>query len=245
VADSLYRRSDAIIVYGDHVRRALVAVPGVQDVKVFTAGQAVDGTKFTVGSDPTRTRELLFVGRFEPQKGITDLLAAFARVEDTSARLSLIGNGSLEPEVRRHAAADARLEVIGHVPQDELPTRLGRARALILASVTTDDFREPWGLVVNEAMHAGIPVIATDAVGAAAHGLVDDGVTGLVVPERDPEMLGAAMARLLADDALATELGEKGRERVGSYTFDAMAEAFEAAVEYGIGSRSRHEGAAP
>ena len=237
VAEALYRRSDAIIVYGDHVRRALVAVPGVEDDKIFTAGQAVDGSKFTVRSDPGRTRELLFVGRFEAQKGIDDLFAAFALVEDASARLSLIGNGSLEPQVRQRAALDPRLEIIGHVPQDELPARLARARALVLPSVTTEDFREPWGLVVNEAMHAGLPVIATDAVGAAAHGLVEDGVTGLVVPERDPETLGAAMARVLADDVFAGELGRKARERVSSYTFEAMADAFEAAVEYGIRRR--------
>ncbi len=235
--EALYRRSDAIIVYGDHIRRALLTVPGIHDAKIFTAQQAVDGSRFNARSNPRLSRELVFVGRFEAEKGIDGLLAAFASVENAGARLSLIGNGSLEPQVRREAASDPRIEVIGHVRQEELPARLARARALVLASITTDDFREPWGLVVNEAMHAGLPVIATDAVGAAAHGLVEDGVTGRVVAEGDPEALASAMTELLADDALAGDLGRRARERVSAYTFEVMADAFEAAVECGIRRR--------
>ncbi len=67
---------------------------------------------------------------------------------------------------------------------------------LVLPSVTTPRFREPWGLVLNEAMAAGTAVVATTAVGAAAGGLVLDGETGLVVPERDHAALAAALDRL-------------------------------------------------
>lgn len=239
--EALYRRSDAIIVYGDHVRRALMAVRGMDDAKIFTAAQSVDGAKFAVRSNVAASRELLFVGRFEAQKGVEDLLGAFALVTDSSARLSLVGNGSLESALRLRAASDPRVEVVGHVPHHDLPDRYAQARGLVLPSVTTTDIREAWGLVVNEAMHAGLPVIATDAVGAAAHGLVENGVTGLVVPERDPKALGAAMAQLLADDARASGLGRQARERVSLYTVEAMADAFEAAVEFAIRRRQRSE----
>ena len=63
----------------------------------------------------------------------------------------------------------------------------------MLPSITTALDKEPWGLVVNEAMHAGLPVVATDAVGAAAGGLVRDGENGFVVPERDADALAAAV----------------------------------------------------
>lgn len=63
-------------------------------------------------------------------------------------------------------------------------------------------FKEPWGLVVNETMNQGVPAIATDAVGAAAGGLVQHGQTGLVVAERDVEALAAALQQLLADPTL-------------------------------------------
>jgi glycosyltransferase involved in cell wall biosynthesis len=241
VTEELYRRADAIVVYGDHVRRALLEVRGVDDAKIFTAGQAVEASRFATATDPGDSRTLLFVGQFEERKGIRDLLSAFALLDDPDARLALVGNGSLEAEIQELASSDARIEVVGHVPQAELPAQYARARALVLPSITTQDFREPWGLVVNEAMHAGLPVIATDAVGAAAAGLVDDGVSGFVVPERTPPALSSAMQRLLSDDELTRSLAAGAVERVSRYTFDAMADAFESAVEYGIRSRRSTE----
>jgi glycosyltransferase involved in cell wall biosynthesis len=237
LTEGLYRQSDAIVVYGEHVRRALLEVSGVDDAKIFTAGQAVEGWKFAPGGDATRSRTLLFVGQFEERKGISDLFAAFALVDDPSARLAVIGNGTLEGEVRRLAAKDPRIEIVGHVPQDGLPAHYAEARALVLPSVTTNDFREPWGLVVNEAMHASVPVIATDAVGAAAGGLVEHGKSGLVVPERSPRALSSAMSQLLSDDVLTGELATGARERVSRFTFDAMADAFESAVDFGLRHR--------
>ena len=62
---------------------------------------------------------------------------------------------------------------------------------LVVPSVPTRTFREPWGLVVNEAMNQGLAVIATDAVGAAAGGLVRDGENGLIVPAGDERALAA------------------------------------------------------
>ena len=65
-----------------------------------------------------------------------------------------------------------------------------------MPSIATRTFREPWGLVANEAMHAGLPVIATDAVGAAAGGLVRHERNGLVVPAGDASALAGAIERL-------------------------------------------------
>jgi len=239
ITESLYRRSDAILVYGDHVRHALTAVRGVQEDKIFTVGQAVDGSRFAVPSDPARSNELLFVGQFEEHKGIDYLIAAFDLVLDPRARLALVGNGSLEADLRQRVATDPRIAVEGHIAQNQMQGRYGRARGLVLPSVTTSKYREAWGLVVNEAMHAGLPVVASDAVGAAAGGLVEDGVTGFVVPERDPVALAAAIAKLYSDDALVSELGRNARERVSHYTFDRMADAFEAAVDHGLRARNR------
>ena len=60
------------------------------------------------------------------------------------------------------------VELVGYRRRTELPAELARARCLVIPSVTTALEREPWGVVVNEAFHAGVPVVATDAVGAAA-----------------------------------------------------------------------------
>ena len=235
----VYRGAGSIVAYGEHVERYLVATADVDPGKVFVAGQAVEPERFTA-VEPLRNGvpEVLFIGQFEERKGLADLLDAFDALDDARARLRLVGNGSLEPEVKRRAALDARVDVVGYLPQERLPETLAGARCLVLPSVTTALDREPWGLVVNEAMHAGVPVIATDAVGAAAGGLVRHEANGLVVPERDPAALTAALRQLTADGQLAARLGDQARRDVARFSHAAMADAFEAAVEHAVATSS-------
>jgi glycosyltransferase involved in cell wall biosynthesis len=79
-------------------------------------------------------------------------------------------------------------------------------------------------------MNRGLPVIATDAVGAAAGGLVRDGHNGVVVPAGDPVALAAALRRLAGDPSLRARLGEAGRADVRAYTHDAWAQGFSRAL---------------
>jgi hypothetical protein len=80
---------------------------------------------------------------------------------------------------------DGTVRFAGYVPSRETRPYYALADLFVLPSITTASFKEPWGLVVNEAFNQGVPVIASDAVGAAAGGLVQSGVNGLIVPERD------------------------------------------------------------
>jgi glycosyltransferase involved in cell wall biosynthesis len=239
LTEHVYHSVEAIVAYGEHIKRFLVAAAGVDPDKVFVAGQAVDAARFTsVRPRYGAPAEILFVGQFEERKGIADLLAAFASLpEAPGRRLRLVGNGSLERVVRAAALADPRIEVVGYRGQEDLPGELARSRCLVLPSITTELDREPWGLVVNEAMHAGVPVVATDAVGAAAGGLVVDGRNGFVVPERAPAALAAALRRVVADPGLAERLGGRAREDVERFNYGAMADAFEGAIEHAIAVR--------
>lgn len=240
--ESLYRDADAIVAYGEHVRSYVLQVPGVDAEKVFVAGQAVDAAPFAAvrpGFD-TDVAEILYVGQFEDRKGIEFLLDAFTilRNEGVAARLRLIGNGSLEDEIRVRTAASDAIEIVGHVPQEKLPAQLARARCLVLPSITTDLDREPWGLVCNEAMHAGLPVVASDAVGAAAGGLVRDRWNGFVVPEQDSRSLASALRRLVQDAHLAGDMGARARSDAAAFDHGRMADGFEAAVEHAVVARS-------
>jgi glycosyltransferase involved in cell wall biosynthesis len=237
VTEALYRNVDAIVAYGDHVKRFLTEVPGVGPEKIFVAGQAVEPGRFT-SVEPRRdgaAAEVLFIGQLKEYKGVMPLLDAWDRVRAESeapARLRLVGSGPLEADIRARVEGRDDVEVVGYVPQEELPGHMARARCLVLPSVTTALDREPWGLVVNEAMHAGLPVVASDAVGAAAHGLVDEGRNGFVVPERDPGPLASALRRMVEDAELAARMAAAAREDVKAFDYERMATGFESAVEH-------------
>jgi glycosyltransferase involved in cell wall biosynthesis len=233
---AVYRAADAVVVYGTHVERHLTTSEGVDAAKIFVAGQAVSGAGLHAVAPERSFPSILFIGQLEKRKGIRDLLSAFSRLP-ADARLRIVGSGSLERVVRDAARSDHRIEVVGHVPQTRLPDEFSRARCLVLPSVTTAMDREPWGLVVNEAMTSGLPVVSTDAVGAAAGGLIVDGRNGFVVPEQDTAALAAALRRLISDPRLAAELGAQARIDVASYTFPRMAEAFSMAIDYALAGK--------
>jgi glycosyltransferase involved in cell wall biosynthesis len=237
---TVYRRVGAIVVYGEHVKRFLVEAEGVDPSKIFVAGQAVDPRRFEA-VEPARngTPTAIFIGQLKEYKGVLTLIDAWKRLEPGFARLRVVGNGPLENALRERIGDREDIELVGYVPQEGLPAELTRANLMVLPSETTDMKREPWGLVTNEAMHAGLPVIASSAVGAAAHGLVQDGRNGLVVPERDAEALAGALRRLLEDGDTAARLGAQAREDVRAFTYERMADAFLAAVEHAIVSRRR------
>lgn len=184
---TVYRQADTLVVYGEHVRRFLVDEEDIESSKIFVAGQAVDGERFERAAAARAGRnwnpEAIYVGQLEVRKGVDHLLQAFSRINDPTIRLSIVGDGSLRAEIERRSASDPRIELHGYVPQAQLPDRLAQACCLVVPSITTQTDREPWGLVVNEAMHCGIPVVASDAVGAAMGGLVEHEANGLVVKE--------------------------------------------------------------
>jgi glycosyltransferase involved in cell wall biosynthesis len=252
----LYRTADAVVTYGPHVS-AYVSARGARNV--YVAPQAVDNTfwsapevappRWPVGGSGARngdgggrsdrleqaTVKFLFVGRPAREKGLRVLTEAWRTtgLQPPPAALVLVGAGSNPPWVRAGGAAgdiqDGMLRM-DPVPPVELRSLYAACDALVVPSIATPTFREPWGLVVNEAMNRGLPVIASDAVGAAAGGLVRDGHNGVVVPAGDRDALAAAIDRLAAEPALRARLGEAGAQDVRAYTYDAWAKGFSAAL---------------
>lgn len=236
VTRHIYRHADAVVAYGEHVRRFVASIRG-RDDDVFVAPQSVEPELFArhvSGAEVERFRHehelgegplVLYVGRLIPEKGVELLLDAWAQ-RPPSATLVLIGDGPVAARAR--AASGVRL--LGAMPRPALPAAYAASELAVLASVPTPRFREPWGLVCNEAMHQGRPVVASDSVGAVAGGLVRDGETGLVVPSGDQRALVGAIDRLLGDAALRDRLGEAARQAVSPYTYEAMAGAFDRAL---------------
>ncbi len=214
----LARESDRIIAtcsdevfellrMGAELRRVAVVPCGV-DLELFRP----DGP---VARRDRRRARLLVVSRLVERKGIDDAIAAIA---DLAAAELLIAGGppserlDADPEARRLAALARRLGVrdrvrlLGRVEHQEVPALLRSADAVVCTP-----WYEPFGIMPLEAMACGVPVVAT-AVG----GLVDtvvDGVTGLHVPPRRPDLLADALASLLADPGRLRAFGRAGARR--------------------------------
>ena len=232
---AIYARADAVVTYGPHVTRYVEQYRTAGNV--FEAPQAVDSSVFgrdVSDAEGTAARArmgasgdgflALFAGRLVPEKGIATLLAAWERaVLPPGSALAFAGSG---PE----RVAGRGVHALGPVARNDLPPLYAAADALVLPSIATATFREPWGLVTNEAMHQGTPVIASDAVGAAAGGLVVDGRTGMVVPAGDADALAARLSALAAAPALARRLGDQAREQVAGYTPERWAEGMSRAL---------------
>jgi glycosyltransferase involved in cell wall biosynthesis len=236
----LYRAADAVVTYGPHVS-AYVGARGAGNV--YVAPQSVDDEFWSAAeveppSDPrwpsATACTFVFVGRPDPEKGLGVLLDAWRASGLTAPRAALVLVGGADIP-RRHGSAAAPLAPDGVLALDRLAPRELRdvyaaADVLVVPSIPTRTFLEPWGLVVNEAMSRGLPVIASDAVGAAAGGLVRDGENGLVVPAGDSGALARALARLSGDGALRARMGAAGAAAVRAYSHEAWAEGFSRAL---------------
>ncbi len=168
------------------------------------------------------------MGRLEPEKGIDTLLDAWRAAGLAHARLALAGAGPSADKVASHGGA---VRSLGYVAPPQLPALYAAADALVLPSVATATFKEPWGLVVNEAMLQQTPVIASDAVGAAAAGLVADDRTGLVFAAGDSAALADRMRRLATDVRLRETLGVRARTAALELDPAAWAHGMRAALD--------------
>ena len=217
----LYRHADAIATYGPHVS-AYVRSKGARQT-VVVAPQSVDNEWWGRQSDAMRRAafQAAFVGRIAREKGSQVLIQAWriSGLSALSAALVLVGGGP----IRARAVATGAVLPEGPRPPGEVRNFYAGSDVVVLPSIPTRDFREPWGLTVNEAFNQGVPVIATDAVGAVAGGLVRHERTGLVVPAGDAVALAAALRRMHDEPALRARLGAAAREAVRAYTHDAWA----------------------
>ncbi|MGZ4203236.1 MAG: glycosyltransferase family 4 protein [Thermoleophilaceae bacterium] len=228
----LYRRADAVVTYGPHVSRYVQERRGRRG-NVFEAPQAVSFEEFSqeippelrrharmhTGAPPDGGFLALFVGRLVPEKGVRVLLDAWRGAGlGEGSLLALAGEGPLLAEVER---AGPDVQALGFVPRDHLPALYAAADVLVLPSVRSETFLEPWGLVVNEAMHQGTPAIVSDAVGAAAGGLVEDGRNGLVAPQGDAAALAARLRSVALNPGLRANLGAAAKEDVSRFTYAA------------------------
>lgn len=198
---------------------------GVRRDRISVVPCGVDAKRFTPGDGHVPGR-LVSVGRLVPRKGFVTAIAAMRALP--GAELVIAGgpsrSGLAGDEHARNllyfadelGVAD-RVRLLGAVSRTDMPALLRSADAVVCTP-----WYEPFGIVPLEAMACGVPVVA-----AAVGGLTDtvvDGVTGRLVPPRDPRALAEALGVLLANPAVRRRLGWAGRDRVRTrYSWDRVA----------------------
>lgn len=215
----VFARSQAFVAASAGGRRLFESY-GVHGERIFISPLCANSTVDWSVSLPTAAAQidLLFSGRFVAVKNPSFFLAVARGVAQRlgrRVRVALLGGGPLEHGVRAEAAAMADLvdaQFTGQVAQAELPAWYARSR-LFLFPTSWD----PWGVVVNEACMAGVPVVVSPHAGAAGE-LIVDGVSGRVLP-LDVESWIAAAADILADAELRERMSAAARQAVAPYSF--------------------------
>ena len=199
-------------------------------------------------SPPARTDRrptVGYVGRLVGWKGVADLVTAVGLLRDrghSRIRCVIAGVGpeeaALREQLRRLGLADA-VELLGWVDHAEVPRLLATLDVAVYPSrIEADGTTEGQGLSVLEAMAAARPVVATRVGGIPDS--ISDGVEGLLVPERSPERLAAAISSLLDDPATASRIGAAARDRaVGTFSRAASARRFDTILTDVAEHRSR------
>jgi glycosyltransferase involved in cell wall biosynthesis len=170
------------------------------------------------GANPDEPPLVLAVGRLIEKKGFADLVRACALLRDRSVdfRCLVVGKGPLAGELAALVGEldlRDRVELAGPQPRESVLELYRRASVVVAPCVVgSDGNRDGLPTVLVEAMAVGVPVVSTDVTGIPE--LVEDGRTGLVVAERDPQALAEAIARVVTDPARGAALARAARDRV-------------------------------
>ena len=235
---------DAFLAIGT-ANRAYYRALGAPEHKIFDVPYTVDNDRFMsaarlnaderaavrqkFGLPPGRP-VVLFASKFMPRKHPDDLVHAMARLRDEGLEASLlfVGSGEMEPALRSLVVnynLGGSVFFGGFVNQAELPRIYAASDVFVLPAEN-----EPWGLIVNEVLCAGVPVIVAEEVGCVPD-LVHDGQNGLLVKAGDITSLTAAVRRLLVDDNARVAMGQKGLAMIQDWNYERCRRGVVAAVE--------------
>ncbi|MEP7244805.1 MAG: glycosyltransferase family 4 protein [Gammaproteobacteria bacterium] len=235
-----YRFVDGFLAIGSNNRDYYRAL-GVPSHKIFDVPYAVDNDRFIAPSSGDHRASLrrkyrlpddqpivLYASKFIQRKHPDDLIRAMAMLRDRGciAALFMVGSGVMEQELRDLARSLGLTNVTfaGFVNQREMPDIYSVADVFVLPSDN-----EPWGLVINEVMCAGLPVVVSDEVGCVAD-LVKDGVNGYHAKVGDPLSLAKAVGKLLASRDARAAMGAASLRIIRQWSYDQCLQGMKAAV---------------
>jgi colanic acid/amylovoran biosynthesis glycosyltransferase len=208
--DEKFRRASFVRCISDFCRsQAMIFAPPECWDRLHVIHCGVDPGQFGMRDHSGQGRRLLFVGRLSAVKGVLVLLHAMARLRRrfTDVVLTLVGDGPDRGRIERTVEAlelKEHVALLGYRSTEEVRELLVHADVFVLPS-----FAEGVPVVLMEAMASGVPVVASRIAGIPE--LVEDGVSGVLVPPANSDALARAITRLLEDPSLRRRLAERGR----------------------------------
>jgi glycosyltransferase involved in cell wall biosynthesis len=253
VMRALYNILDGVLAIGS-ANAAFYRTIGVPEKRIFMMPYAVDNARFTaesclMGAERKALRAalgveddrpiILYAGKFQARKRPDNLLHAAARLnrEGCLFHIAMVGSGELESELRALAAqlGMSNVHFPGFFNQKALPRTYAACDVFVLPSEN-----EPWGLAINEAMCAGLPIIASSEIGCVPD-LVRDGVNGRTFAAGDTISLAGALRPLLDDRELRRKMGHSSRDIIARWSYAECREGLRAALaSVGLVSRCAH-----
>jgi glycosyltransferase involved in cell wall biosynthesis len=239
---AFYRRLSGALAIGS-ANAAFYRAMGMPEERIFSMPYAVDNARFTEGSrlsDEQRKKVraelgvadvdpiVLYAAKLQARKHPDDLLRAARRLLKRGIRFHvvMVGSGEMAAELVDLAGRLGldNIRFNGFANQNNIPQIYGASDVFVLPSEN-----EPWGLAVNEAMCAGLPIVASAEIGCAAD-LVRAGVNGQTFAAGDVEALASALHPILADGETRRRMGEASREIISRWSFAECAAGLLAAL---------------
>ena len=243
------RRCSGFVVPGKAAQEYLCAEKETKEDTIFTAPNAVDNDLFAAAAAAARKnadthrRELdlprhyfLFTGRLVQEKGVFELLSAYAKLDESIRQqlgLVFVGDGVCRRQLEQRASAISPgvIRFAGFAQREQLAIYYALAEVMILPT-----YADTWGLVVNEAMACGLPVILSRAAGCAAE-LVRENWNGWLVQPRDVSSLTVAMRSLADQPDLCATMGANGAQHIARYSPSEWSRGIARMVEGKAGRR--------
>jgi len=238
IKERIIRQYDAALVAGEPHKDYLVKL-GMSPDSIFFGYDVVGNDAFHPGRirhlpRPVDKPYFLAINRFVPKKNLPFLISAYGAYRravgaPAAWELVLCGDGALRQQIEEQIVREELTEVIhlpGFLQQDELLPYYAHAKYFIHASL-----QDQWGLVVNEAMAAGVPVLVSDHCGCFGD-LVIEGVTGFGFNPRNANELTHSMIKMSSGEVDLKAMGEAALAHIQKYSPDYFAQGLRQAVEY-------------
>jgi glycosyltransferase involved in cell wall biosynthesis len=227
--DEFLHRCNGFVVPG-LMAREYIQGRNIKDDVIFTAPNAVENDLFAaVAADARRNarerrmelnlpdRYFLFAGRLVREKGVFELLSAYAKLDEQIRRqmgLVFVGDGASRQELEEQAKgiSPGMIRFAGFAHREQLAVYYALADVMVLPTYT-----DTWGLVVNEGMACGSPVILSRAAGCAAD-LLKENWNGLLVPPRDIQSLASAMKSIASQPDLRAKMAANSLDQISHYS---------------------------